>query len=209
MYWQTNLVYVFLALFTFVLKWTLAVCLSLKPLIFFVFLHLSLSTSAHINLAFFAAHLLNLIKLQEVWWRESSSGLVHLSELIRYLNRLLTLGWSAENCSAVFERTVISTYLLAYLPPTAATLECWWVAVLGVENQPLLTPMMKMPENAWKRLTHSCHDTNSTHSGPPVSRAKPHRMTLFPQHSRDGSSESLSIKIVCICLFQECSISLP
>lgn len=71
------------------------------------------------------------------------------------------------------------------------------VAVSRLENQPLLTQMMKMPENA--SLTRV-----TTLIPPTVVRLSPEwnlRMTLFPQHYRDGSSESFSIKFACVCFF--------
>lgn len=46
----------------------------------------------------------------------------------------------------------------------------------------------------------------SARSVPPVSGAKPHRMAVFPQQKQlngDGGSESFSIKVFHIYLFQE------
>lgn len=99
---------------------------------------------------FLATHLLNLIKLQEGWWGESS-GLLHPSDLIPYFNRSLTLGLQCRLWTCRYQHLSVSwSPSHSSDPPVLVGMNSDMdkAVVLDPENQPLLTHMMKAPKNA-------------------------------------------------------------
>lgn len=99
---------------------------------------------------FLATRLLNLIKLQEVWWRESS-GLLHPSDLIPHFNGPLTLGLQCRLWTCRYQHLSVSwPPSHSSYPPVLVGMNSDMdkAAVLDPENRPLLTQMMKAPKNA-------------------------------------------------------------